>query len=483
MARVIRIAIVVVWLVLIGGLLRERWTAPPPVPMVTARATLPAGEQWMNVYHQNKKIGYVQQRSQPTDGGFEFEERSLLRLVVMENPQTVRTIITGRTAADYALQQFSFELSSGVGTLRVHGTVGDHSLQLTLATGAEESTQQIPLAGPIYLPATLRNLVASEELRAGRQFDVQVFDPSVMKDATTRITVERQEPVPQSDPAQVAWRVREEYKGIRTTAWIDDQGTTLREEGPMGLVLRRTEQHDAIQAGWSGGDALDLVQTVAIPVTHTIDQPREVSVLQVRLRGVDLDQIPSDERQQRTGDTWTISRENLQQVVSYPLPYADAAQQAELVATPFLQIDHPRVRAAAAEALGGERDAVHAVNRLLLWIHGYMKQVITLSLPNALQVLDERQGDCNEHAILFAALARAAGLPARVAAGVVYLEGAFYYHAWNEVWLGRWVSVDPVFNQFPADPTHIKLVQGGPEEHVALLPVMGRVGIDVLASH
>ncbi|HUI27272.1 MAG TPA: transglutaminase-like domain-containing protein [Candidatus Kryptonia bacterium] len=482
MGRVVRIAIIVVWLALVGVLVRERWTTPLAAPVDSAPAALRPGEQWMNVYRQDQKIGYVHQRSTATDDGFEFEERSLLRLVVMDTPQTVRTIITGRTANDYALRQFSFELSSGVGALRVHGAVHGSGLDLTLATGAEESTQRIALTGPIYLPATLRNLVARGELRAGRQFDVQVFDPSTMKDAATHIVVEQHEQVPDSQPPQSAWRVREEYKGIHTTAWLDEQGTVLREEGPMGLVLRRTDQDDALHNGWHGGAALDLVQTVAIPVVNRINNPRDLSVLRLRLRGIDLDQIPSDPRQHRTGDTWTITREDLQTVTSYPLPYSDDAQRPALAATPLLQVDHPRVRAAAAEAVGDEHDAVHATRRLLAWIHGYMKQVITMSIPNALQVLDERQGDCNEHAVLFAALARAAGIPTRVAAGVVYLDGAFYYHAWDEVWLGRWVSVDPVFNQFPADATHVKFIEGGPEEHVALLQVMGRVGIDVLAS-
>jgi len=76
--------------------------------------------------------------------------------------------------------------------------------------------------------------------------------------------------------------------------------------------------------------------------------------------------------------------------------------------------------------------------------------------------------------------ARAAGLPARVVAGVVYLDGAFYYHAWSEVWLGRWIAADPVFHQFPADATHIKFVEGGPEEHLALLKIIGKIGMEIV---
>ena len=107
----------------------------------------------------------------------------------------------------------------------------------------------------------------------------------------------------------------------------------------------------------------------------------------------------------------------------------------------------------------------------------------TVSIPNALQVLDMGAGDCNEHAVLWAALARAGGLPARVVAGAVYANGAFFYHAWDEAWLGSsWVSVDPAFDQMPADATHIKLIEGGPETHAALISIIGRLGIEVVSA-
>ncbi|MBU6282385.1 transglutaminase-like domain-containing protein, partial [bacterium] len=84
-------------------------------------------------------------------------------------------------------------------------------------------------------------------------------------------------------------------------------------------------------------------------------------------------------------------------------------------------------------------------------------------------------GDCNEHAVLLAALGRAAGIPSRVAAGAMYADGAFLYHAWTEFWLGSWVSADAVFRQMPTDATHVKLVEGGPERHGELARIIGRL--------
>src|SRR5207247_2540830 len=97
------------------------------------------------------------------------------------------------------------------------------------------------------------------------------------------------------------------------------------------------------------------------------------------------------------------------------------------------------------------------------------------AVPSAREVLAARRGDCNEHAVLLAALARAAGIPARVVAGAIYLDGAFYYHAWTELWLGTWVSADAVFRQLPTDATHVKLLEGGPERHMELAGIVGEL--------
>ena len=119
--------------------------------------------------------------------------------------------------------------------------------------------------------------------------------------------------------------------------------------------------------------------------------------------------------------------------------------------------------------------------RLNQWVRVNVKDRITFGVPSALQVLQSRTGDCNEHTQLFVALARAIGLPARIAAGLAYLDGKFYYHAWPEILLGDWVAVDPTFGQFPADAAHIRFVVGGLGRQTELLRLMGNLKIDVLA--
>jgi transglutaminase-like putative cysteine protease len=110
-----------------------------------------------------------------------------------------------------------------------------------------------------------------------------------------------------------------------------------------------------------------------------------------------------------------------------------------------------------------------------------LRKRITPSIPSALQVLDARQGDCNEHTVLYVALARSLGLPARTAVGLVHIRGRFYYHAWPEVWLGgEWIAIDPTLGQAPADASHLRFLVGGLARQVELVRLIGRLSVDIL---
>ena len=146
----------------------------------------------------------------------------------------------------------------------------------------------------------------------------------------------------------------------------------------------------------------------------------------------------------------------------------------------LVQSDSPILKDQAAAIVGQERDALRAATLISSWVYHNLDKRPTLSIPNALEVYQRRAGDCNEHSVLFAALARAAGIPTRIASGLLYTKGRFFYHAWDEVYVGEWVAVDPLLNQIPADPTHIRLIVGELDRQVQLVRVIGRLGIKVV---
>ncbi len=128
--------------------------------------------------------------------------------------------------------------------------------------------------------------------------------------------------------------------------------------------------------------------------------------------------------------------------------------------------------------VAGTRARAEALTR---FVNSTVQKKPTVSLPSAREVLRTRIGDCNEHTALFVAMSRAVGIPARIAVGLAFVRGAFYYHAWPEIYIdegaarGFWLPVDPTFNQFPADATHFRLARGGLDKQAAIIPLIGRV--------
>jgi transglutaminase-like putative cysteine protease len=131
---------------------------------------------------------------------------------------------------------------------------------------------------------------------------------------------------------------------------------------------------------------------------------------------------------------------------------------------------------------GSDRDVRVIAEKLNTWVYKNLKKEITVSIPNALEVLRTRKGDCNEHTQLYTALARGLGIPTRIASGLAFVNGKFYYHEWPEVYINDWVAVDPTFGQFPADASHLRFVVGGLAKQTELLRLMGTLKISVLSE-
>jgi transglutaminase-like putative cysteine protease len=220
-----------------------------------------------------------------------------------------------------------------------------------------------------------------------------------------------------------------------------------------------------------------------VPVTkEPIDEPRNVRRLRVRLEGADLSS-PDLQGSGQTVDGDVV--EIIDPRTIRPGP-ADPDVERYLAPEPFIESDAPEIRAEAETAAGTIIGHRAQAERLTRYVNGLLDKKPTFSLPSAREVLRTKIGDCNEHTALYVAMARALGIPARIDVGLAYVRDAFYYHAWAEVYLdegqgrGLWLPVDPTFNQFPTDGTHLRLARGGLDKQVAILPLIGRLKMTVL---
>jgi transglutaminase-like putative cysteine protease len=228
----------------------------------------------------------------------------------------------------------------------------------------------------------------------------------------------------------------------------------------------------------------DLLEAAAVvPTTdERIDDPRDVLRLRLRVEGVDLggDDVQGA-GQTVAGDIVEIADARTLE----PAPL-DPELARYLGPEPFIESDAPEIRAEAQRAVGGIAGARARAEALTRYVNALLDKKPTVSLPSAREVLRTKIGDCNEHTALYVALARAAGVPARIAVGLTFVRGAFYYHAWPEVYLaegadrGLWLPVDPTLNQFPADATHLRLARGGLAQQAEIVPLVGRLKITVL---
>lgn len=97
---------------------------------------------------------------------------------------------------------------------------------------------------------------------------------------------------------------------------------------------------------------------------------------------------------------------------------------------------------AAAPVVDGVEDVDEAVRRIASWVKGFMRfEAPRIRTRRPLDIFQDKRGKCGEYGILFTAIARSAGIPAR------YVVNPGEDHAWSEVWVkGSWLHVDPTLD-------------------------------------
>ena len=225
----------------------------------------------------------------------------------------------------------------------------------------------------------------------------------------------------------------------------------------------------------------DIVPITAI-AAGVRPRPDTAGTFRVRLVGLALAGLDlTSDRQRLTGDTLTVRPDRGAALTpAYRLPSADTSLTMYLRPEPLLQSTNPRIEAQARLVMGRGRDPRETAVALAHWVAATVRYEAGAVLPSALAVFEGRRGDCTEHTTLFVALARAAGLPARPVAGLLFAGGRLYYHDWAEVYLNGWVAVDPTLDQLPADAGHLRLVVGGLARQMELTRLIGKLRLEVL---
>lgn len=425
------------------------------------------GEQWFGVYQKDKRIGYSKWNLRRLGKGYEVQDILKLRLRIMDATRDMEVKTSALFDRNLVLESFDLALGADL-DLRVTGKVKANDLLLVIASGDILTEKTLHLKDRPVLNLSMPASLAKAGVKPGDRHDMTVFDPSSLSLQPLTLSVEAGGPMPAMGRVYETFKVRGTMGSGEIALWVTEKGEIIRQESPLGFTLVRETREDALK---TETPSVDMAEAAAVPFDSVL--PDEPAFLRVRVTGIDSRGLDMDGgRQILQGDVLEIRRE---------VPGRDAGRQADPVAAEylgdsiFIQTKDSRIAALSKEITKGEKDPLKASELINTWVFRNLEKVPFVSVPLSPAVLKAARGDCNEHAVLFAALARAAGVPSRIALGLVHQKGKFYYHAWNEVHAGGWIAVDPTLGQFPADAAHIRLLAGDLDKQAAVAGLMGKI--------
>ena len=487
--------IVIAWVASTAVLVKRSYFDASAANLATDLARYGSNAEWRGVYYRGEKIGFTVSQTVPRDDGFELQEDGRLQMSLLGASSAAALHTAARVDSNFALRSFDFSLDPGTGAIAVRGRVdptdgagGRARLFIAITSAGATRTETRELAEVPVLSQNFARLLAGGRLVAGSRQQWTIFDPATLRDSPVMVAIGNREIVRNDGERPLpAFRVDMEYAGLRTTSWITDTGEVVREESPLGLITVRESADRAQSFSVPEPVQTDLLQAAAVvpAMRRRIDEPRDVRLLRLELNGADLTHadLQGGGQTVRGSTIELIDPQSLE-----PGPVEDDIDE-YLKAEPFIESDAPEIRAEAEKAVAGTVETRARAEKLTRYVNGLLDKKPTISLPSARDVLRTKVGDCNEHTALYVAMARSIGIPARIAVGLTYvrgISGAFYYHAWPEVYIdegdgrGLWLPVDPTLNEFPADATHLRLARGGLDKQAAILPLIGRLRMTIL---
>ena len=446
----------------------------------------PSQERWYGIFFQDQHVGFSVSRQSPTaDGGTLWEQRSSFRVATFGKLQEVITAGAALTDAEARLHRFDFFMAAEQVRISARGEVQGKEIVMEVEQAGEVSELRFPVERPPQVNLSMNAVLQRTELAVGTVVEVPYFDPLTLSDGEMRLTVTDVEVL---DNGEEAYWLTSSFSGVDTRVLVTPAGETLRQESALGMASVLMTQEAAVAVP-TDGEPTDLIALSAVRLKGRLDDARSARLVRLRVKGVEPERVRHEPPLQ-TLEEDVVTVEVPLTLELPALPVGDESELEWLESSLTIQAAHPEIREQAREIIGDADTRLEAVRRLNQWVHDKVEKVPSMGVPSGLEVLRSRRGDCNEHTALFVSLARAAKIPTRIAAGVVYSDritdtGAFYYHAWPEVRLGGstdWVPVDPTFGQVPADATHVKLVEGDLDRQVEIMAVMGRLGFELVES-
>ncbi len=376
---------------------------------------------------------------------------------------------------------------------------------LRLRRGRHESVRRLPAGEEVRGFFALFQLKPDRE-RLARPLKIRQLHPVFLQVVPVEVRYDGQETLSLQGRSRSLHRLRAVMQvgpqQMEQVMWLDSSGEVYktRSTGPGLVEVNLRSGRQQALAVWNRSPRWDLGRAVSVRVNRDLPPAKELARVRYRLRvppraAFQVPQLPlwQELRAGRPGEyeLTVYSARRLRRTVAGP-PLPGEAQEVEefLKPSPLVDSDHPQVVALARSVLPQAEASWPLAAALQRVTHERIaSKEFSLAMASASEALERGRGDCTEHAVLLAALARARGIPARLAYGLVYLPGSrsFAFHMWTELWLhGRWVPWDAAWNEPFVGPDHILLGHArlrSPEDWSSLLPlveILGRLELEVM---
>jgi len=311
----------------------------------------------------------------------------------------------------------------------------------------------IDMSRPVFVDteAFLCERAKSGRLRKGQTLTYAALDLRARGTVKVKVEVLGPETIEGADGPVSCTKVRETdpRSGAISTIWMSGEGTLVQLRDDQGLLTKRVP---ALQAM----DMPTKPATFSITVAAKPPLPRIFNADEVRVK-ILFKPDPNRALPAFPESPWSKILERKGNVITAELrSYDDATPptripveqperfKRELEPTPLMPIQDPRLKARAKQVIGTETDARKAAYKLARYVHNTLaKQSPDVASTTALEILQNPRGDCSEHCVLFVALCRSIGIPARRASGFVNIGNDWGAHDWAEIWTGEWIGADP----------------------------------------
>jgi hypothetical protein len=476
------ISVGVLWVALMAWLIRDRYFPGNAGIDEGLQIAQTESDDWFLVRIGGAYAGVGRSRQIRKENHWTIRDELNLSLNLQGTVKPVNIVSESDVDDGFRLIAFHLKVSSGIIAFEQKGRMQGRELIIEIPSSLGGGTKRLKLAEAPRISRSLGMPVPLKGLDVGAQIRMPIFEPMDGGKAEAVLRVLEKADLEVAGQKVEAWRVRASLRSLDITMWVDTDGRLLKGVMPLGITVIRAGKSEIAREMKGVRNLPDLVSLAAVPVDGPLPDPDSLTFVRFKVQGGDWS-IPSDGfRQSFNGSELTVRKEPTPEA-GYSLPWVGKGMQEYLSATRFIMSDHSEIIKAAREIVGGEKDPVKAARLINSWVFKNLKKVPTPSVPDAYTVLVTRQGDCNEHAVLAVALARAVGLPARIAVGLVRMNEGFFYHAWVTYWGGeQWFTGDPMMDLVPVDLYHIALLYGDVDKHLNVIAYLGRLRLIVLET-